>query len=316
MNTIISYVDTMFLNLPETKEILQVKEDILANMADKFHELVANGETENAAIGQVISEFGNIDEVLEEMNIKRVVQEQTDEQGIDDQIPVLTEENVIEIINGKRSMAIKIGLGTLLSCVSLSLLAFFLATGSEGLAMMAFVVMIAVAVGFFITGGMENSKYSFLEKPFVLTGQLRRDVEERKQLFRKSYSVSMAMGTVLCILSLTPIFFGVMIGEDNNDQFMMRGIALMFVIIGFGVFLFIYAGNIEGTFNLLLDKGLNYQPTKKEIKKNAFIDKIDAILWSVTVAVFFIWGSFFDGYGVSWIVFPIAGVISSIWDKD
>ena len=70
MDTIKTYLDNMFLNLPKTDEINSLKNDLLNNMEDKYNELKTQGKTENEAIGIVISEFGNIDELINEMGIK------------------------------------------------------------------------------------------------------------------------------------------------------------------------------------------------------------------------------------------------------
>src|SRR5690625_941373 len=67
MDTIMSYLETMFAKLPKTQEIERVKQDLQLNMEEKYQELIAEGKTENEAVGTVISEFGNIDELMEEL---------------------------------------------------------------------------------------------------------------------------------------------------------------------------------------------------------------------------------------------------------
>src|SRR5690625_7274061 len=67
MDTILSYLETMFANLPRTQEVERIKQDLQLNMEEKYQELIAEGKTENEAVGTVISEFGNIDELMEEL---------------------------------------------------------------------------------------------------------------------------------------------------------------------------------------------------------------------------------------------------------
>lgn len=67
MDTIMSYLETMFAKLPKTPEVEQIKQELSMNMEEKYHELINLGKTENEAIGTVISEFGNIDELMEEL---------------------------------------------------------------------------------------------------------------------------------------------------------------------------------------------------------------------------------------------------------
>ena len=71
MDIIMNYIDSMFAGIPVTDETSRLREDITANMTDKYDELVKEGKSGNEAIGTVISEFGSIDEVLSEMGITR-----------------------------------------------------------------------------------------------------------------------------------------------------------------------------------------------------------------------------------------------------
>ena len=94
MDTIKTYLDNMFLNLPKTDEINTLKNDLLNNMEDKYNELKTQGKTENEAIGIVISEFGNIDELINEMGIK------IDEP--DENSRILSMEEVRDYLNVKK----------------------------------------------------------------------------------------------------------------------------------------------------------------------------------------------------------------------
>ncbi len=69
MEIITSYIDTMFADVPKNEQTERLREDITANMSDKYDELIKEGKSTNEAIGTVIAEFGNIDEVLSEMGI-------------------------------------------------------------------------------------------------------------------------------------------------------------------------------------------------------------------------------------------------------
>ena len=71
METIKTYLNNLFAGYPKTNEILRAKEELLSNMEDKYNELKAEGKSENEAVGIVISEFGNIDELAKEWDIPR-----------------------------------------------------------------------------------------------------------------------------------------------------------------------------------------------------------------------------------------------------
>lgn len=69
METIKNYLENMFIGLPMTNEVQRAKEDLLGMMEDKYNELIQSGKSKNEAIGIVITEFGNLDELLEELNL-------------------------------------------------------------------------------------------------------------------------------------------------------------------------------------------------------------------------------------------------------
>ncbi len=69
MDAIKNYLETMFLNLPNTPEVQKAKYELEQMMEDKYNELIANGKTENEAIGTVIAEFGNLDELAADLGI-------------------------------------------------------------------------------------------------------------------------------------------------------------------------------------------------------------------------------------------------------
>ena len=76
MNAIRNYLDNMFRNLPNTEEVRRAKTELLEMMEDKYEELIKEGKTENEAVGIVISEFGNLDELAESLGISEAVAEQ------------------------------------------------------------------------------------------------------------------------------------------------------------------------------------------------------------------------------------------------
>ena len=73
MDTIRDYLESMFARLPQTPEVLRAKGELSQMMEDKYDELVAEGMREDEAVGTVIAEFGDIDEVAETLGITEAV---------------------------------------------------------------------------------------------------------------------------------------------------------------------------------------------------------------------------------------------------
>ena len=74
MEVIKNYLESMFANLPNTPEILRAKQELFSMMEDKYTELISEGKTDNEAVGTVIAEFGNLDELSETLGIKNMMQ--------------------------------------------------------------------------------------------------------------------------------------------------------------------------------------------------------------------------------------------------
>ena len=70
METIRNYLSTMFAGLPDTPEVRRAYEELAAMMEDKYTELIAEGRSENEAVGTVISEFGNLEEIAQTLGIE------------------------------------------------------------------------------------------------------------------------------------------------------------------------------------------------------------------------------------------------------
>ena len=67
MKKIRNHVERLFHDLPETEEVIQVKEEIVLNLQEKAQDLMVQGKTEEDAINKTIVDFGDIDEIKAEL---------------------------------------------------------------------------------------------------------------------------------------------------------------------------------------------------------------------------------------------------------
>lgn len=309
MNIIHNYVESMFLNVPSTPEMIQLKEDILGNMEDKYQELLAEGKSENEAVGTVISEFGNIDEILEEFDLKSSQKE--DESHGEFTLPVVDWQEAESYMEAKRRAGLFVGLGVVscmfgVSVVSLSLGRMLDRGFPEIWKTILLFLFIAIGVACFIYAGFQLSPFKFMEKKFVLEKTVREEVERRKQANRSSFVLSMTLGVVLCILALIP---SMILGLSSHNWIESVGNSLFLIIVSAGVFLFCYGGNVQSSYTILLEHGMDRQPTEKEMKKNRVLQVFNATYWPLMVAVYLLWSFLTKNWGISWIVFPIGGII-------
>ena len=63
-----SYIDRAFESAPQTKKILELKEELYANLVDKYHDQLDKGASEQDAYNTVISGIGDIYELIDSVN--------------------------------------------------------------------------------------------------------------------------------------------------------------------------------------------------------------------------------------------------------
>ncbi len=214
METIKNYLETMFQNLPDTPEVQKAKSELLSMMEDKYTELLNEGHTENEAIGTVISEFGNLDELADDLGIVNLVRpaaassaSETPENAPDLRKP-LPLEDVTGYLEMQKHRAILIALGVFLciTCpVPAILSGLYNSAPRETVGVIGLFIMIAVAVALFIISGIQAGRYDHLHKEdYMLDTASVSAVTERRNRFRTPYAVTLSIGIMLCILTPTP----------------------------------------------------------------------------------------------------------------
>ena len=69
MDTIDTFLDAMFAPYPSTPRLLEAKGELRAMMEDAYADAVGRGRTHNEAVGQVITDFGNLEELAPVLGI-------------------------------------------------------------------------------------------------------------------------------------------------------------------------------------------------------------------------------------------------------
>ena len=153
MNAIRNYLDNMFRNLPNTEAVRRAKGELLQMMEDKYEELIAEGKSENEAVGIVISEFGNLDELADTLGITEAVQENPDENK-----PMLSMDRVkgfLSMISGNSILA-PLATALCIFCVAMNIVDEMLPLGviSGLFGVGGMFALIAIAVGLYIFSGI------------------------------------------------------------------------------------------------------------------------------------------------------------------
>lgn len=73
MEEIRNYLEAMFARLPNTPQVARAKNELWQMMEDKYTELRESGVSDQEAVATVISEFGRLDELADELGIRDYV---------------------------------------------------------------------------------------------------------------------------------------------------------------------------------------------------------------------------------------------------
>ena len=246
MNAIRNYLDNMFRNLPNTEAVRRAKSELLQMMEDKYEELIAEGKTENEAVGIVISEFGNLDELADSLGISEAVTENP----VEDK-PMLSMDRVKEYLSMNNTRAILTPLGIALCILSVvsPILANILPVDLDIIGAGGMFGIIAIAVGLFIFSGVKSKEYAEVKnKECSLSIEGAEYVRNERRGFKNSYGLMSSFGIGLCILSfLNPILLDKIPFINSNV-----GAAMMFVFVALGVFLITSANTRMNGYDRLL----------------------------------------------------------------
>jgi hypothetical protein len=309
MEVIKNYLENMFCNLPHTKEIERLKNDLLFNMEEKYQELKNAGKLENEAIGIVISEFGNIDELLEEMDIKGA-----DVVANDRDYPIVSLEQAREFIDLKGKISYFIASGASLLFLGVALMIFLIQRIDEKSIFQAasenvqgvipvtlLFLFIVPAVGLFIYGGNRLEQFKYIEEGhFNLAVTAKVLLNKELPAIARKQSLGTVVGVCLCVLSpvaiLTATFF------DKS----LYGLSILLLMIATAVFIFITSSSVPEAYKMVLELEA-FNPERK--KQNKVIGAVAGIVWPTAVCIFLFCGFVFNLWRICWIIFPITGIL-------
>lgn len=225
---------------------------------------------------------------------------------------VLFREEAMEYLDLVYDSAPKIAFGVML-CILSPVVLLLLGIFSEyhivpisedmagGIGVIVLLIMVAAAVGIFITTGFHLEKYEYLEKEvFELEAGLEYELRKEREERRRHFPQLIVAGVILCILSVVPLMIAAAV--DASDLFCCISLVLLFVIVSVGVLILIITGMNEESYKKLLQEE-DYSRPNKEVK-----DKVGAVYWPCILVIYLVYSFITGNWGYSWIIWPIAGV--------
>ncbi len=353
MDTIRNYLDTMFSSLPDSEEVRRAKQELLMMMEDKYNELISEGKPENEAIGIVISEFGNLNEIAESLGISK------DEAANDsEKRRHVSYDEAIDYISDAVTSRFMLALGIML-CTA-SPIGLIMAGGldsasvlgivskaASGAGLLLLFAAVACGVGLIILSTSKVKKWKFLTNELCsIDAYTVKNITEDQIENQFNKKVMLAAGIALCILSVAP---AAIIDSISSNNFLSEGVAptLLFIMVSVGVFLIISSGAKESAFRTLLSlngktgiesedsegnvrevrinveidnddkevKAKKYKKHKKAETGNPLMDAIMGSYWQIVTLIFFVGGFVFGEWGRMWLIWLIAPLVHNILKK-
>lgn len=148
MDLIKSYIEALFGGLPKTKEVIEMKLNMMEHLEEKFENLLGEGKSEHEAVGIVLSGIGSVADLKEELGIK--------EEEIIEQEPEGLRK---EYFDFKRKQGLFTAIAIALFILAPVMVIVLDQTGVRGLPIAAFFLCIAAGVALLIYFGIQDDKF-------------------------------------------------------------------------------------------------------------------------------------------------------------
>ena len=255
MEAIVTYLDNLFASFPETEVVREMKSDLLASMEEKYEALKKEGKTENEAVGIVIAEFGNMDELISQLDTK--------EKKYDEAAHIVSGKEAESYLIARKHSGIFIGLGVFLLIMAPAiriLITQFMEAGlfgtiSEGAKdqvwwRIPFFLIMACGVGIIVHSSLKFNKSGFIKGNINLQSPVKSHIKKQSDSFNKFYLNAVKVSVGLLILSPIALLLS-SLKEDNASNY---GLPILLTLAGIAIYILIYVVNVKMGYNKLLKK--------------------------------------------------------------
>jgi len=323
MEAVKSYLDRMFANLPNTPQVQRAKDELLQMMEDKYTELINEGKTENEAVGSVISEFGNLDELAEALGVEAEVRKQKEESFETQDKTILGTEEARKYVRAKTEQAMPLALGValcILSFICPIIVSEILPDSLDMIGVAGMFAFVAAGVILIITGCMKVRGFDNIDPgKSTLSVEATKYIKDEYARYDSTRSILMITGIVICSVCWVP---AAVLGNISKIENLI-GAPMLFIMNAIGVLLIIYASIINHGYTDLLalnDKGSMksaYQPASEE--KLHYVSPaaefVMDVYWSTITCIYLIVSFVTFAWWISWIIWPLAAVIHIVLRK-
>lgn len=164
---------------------------------------------------------------------------------------------------------------------------------------------VSVAVSLFCYVGYLNGRFSYMNEDFDREYGVEGAINEKKKTAVLIFTKLNIIATVLCIIAAVPL---IVCAFFEKELLIVIMVGVLIFTVAIAVFLFIISGMRSAALDKILGVG-DYSEEKR--KKSNLTEKVESVYWTLVVAAFLIWSFVTGDWGKTWIIWPIAGVLSA-----
>ncbi|PID97663.1 MAG: hypothetical protein CSA82_03010 [Actinobacteria bacterium] len=340
MDIITAYLNTMFSPYPATPRMVEAREELRTMMEDKYTELLATGRSENEAVGQVITEFGNLEEIAPVLGISTEIfpgsnpsvgvqqntgptQGHAHENEAEPAYPVLTLDEAQAYADALKktqpiltASVVLFVLAPILVASMPQIAVFFNPSLNEdflhkiSIILLLFVVILGVVP--LVGRGTRLSRFEYIDKGNFTLGRETYDWAQalnREHETRRSRALMVAVG--LWILSALPVISLSFIADaypEKEDALISFGVAGTLVLVAIGLTVFLPTNWAYSASEKIFERASSFGHPQSD-DSDPLVSTVAAGFFPLLAAVYLGWSFLFDGWSVSWIVWPFGAII-------
>ena len=245
MDTIRSYIDSMFANVPDSERKQALYAELLAGMEERYNELKAQGKSEHEAIGVAISEFGDIGELF------------APEEEMQQPLPAATQQAVDRYFAATAHYGKLMAWGVALLVFSPAVIilltkAFPVLYGPKtAFAALGMFLFAAAGVAMLIYGSMSLKLFRTLETATRIPPRLRDSLHQAYEQGHPRSVIDVIIG--VCLLVLCPV--PPMILTTVDASLSEISAVPLFLMAALGVQILVRSGKTQSAYRKLLKLG-------------------------------------------------------------
>jgi len=331
VNVIVAYLDSMFNAYPQTPRLLEAKAELQAMMEDAYASFIAQGDSENEAVGRVIRDFGNLEEVAPVLGISADLTPDSAPAGAAQapaptaprHPPVTLDEahsyaDAQERTRFRMTAAIVLFVLSPAGIVSLPVAAksgLLAITDEAGIfiGIIFLLVLAAIGVMLLISTSRETAPFTRLtESHFSPNPVVTSWAESLAAQHDRPRIRALQVAIALWILAPIPLIAFALLLDDSplGDFWVVIGVVLVLALVatGLGVLLpHTWAQTVAE--NLTSGSGKLGSIADASEDERSIVSVIAAFYWPLLTAVFLAWSFIGNAWGTSWVIWPVGAVL-------